>query len=94
MMAFSLLGFLIFLVMLATIVIATAFGLSKVLGRPSVEREQLYLREVMDRLADVEARLDELADTDARVAELEERVDVSERVLADVRGRKEISAGD
>ncbi len=93
-MALSFLGLLMFLAMVAVVVVGVGFGISKLGSRPSLDRDRLdRLREVMNRLADAEARLDELADTEARLGELEERVDVSERVLADVRAHKEIPPG-
>lgn len=45
------------------------------------------------RLADVEGRLAELEALHARVAELEERVDFSERLLADPAQRERIAGG-
>ena len=93
-MAFSLLGLLIFLALAAGIVAVAGFSISKLGSRPSFEREHLdRLREVLDRLSDVESRIDELADTTARVAELEERADVTERVLAEVRAHKAVPPG-
>jgi len=87
-MAFSLVGLLMFLALFAGIVIVAGLGISKLSNRPSLDRE------VSDRLAEIEARLYEIAeDSHARLAELEERTDITERVLADVRDRKEIPPG-
>ncbi len=87
-MAFSLVGLLMFLMLFAGIVIVAGFGMSKLGNRPSLDRE------VSDRLAEIEARLYELAeDTHARLAEVEERTDITERVLADVRDRKQVPPG-
>ena len=94
-MAFSLVGLLMFLMLFAGIVVVAGVGISKLSGRPSLDGERLdRLREVMDRLTDAEARLDELAETDARLAELEERADFAERVLAEVRDRKQVPPGE
>jgi hypothetical protein len=88
MMAFSLVGLSMLLTMFVGIVIVAGIGISKFSNRPSLDRE------VSDRLAEIEARLYELAeDTHARLAEVEERTDITERVLADVRARKEIPPG-
>jgi len=93
-MAVSLVGLMMFLALFALVVVAAGFGISKLGARPSLDHERLdLLRDVLDRLADAEARLDELADNAARLAELEERADVAERVLADVRARKEVPPG-
>ena len=94
-MVFSLMGLVMFLMLFAGIVVFAGLGISKFSGRQSLDGERLdRLREVMDRLADTEARLEDLADTDTRLAELEERADFAERVLTDMRDHKQISPGE
>ncbi len=58
----------------ALIFVATGFALKGLRKRPAIEPD------AADRLHELEGRL----------AELEARVDVTERVLADVRGRAQI----
>ncbi len=56
------------------IIVAAGFGFKKLGNKPSLDPR------VIEKLADIEATL----------SEIEERLDVTERVLADVRGRVQI----